>query len=154
MAEADSICKHFRTARIGLENRCLPKDFDYSSAINMDTAIALSLVLIIVGLKFAYDAIKLLKNGSFRAAEQRDAIAGTSAPLTKSDQCLALLVLGVGSYCLAPMEYFKPGHPPFSGRLSWLSSLLFNSLGTHGLVLVPVILGTILLYFSARPPEQ
>ena len=120
----------------------------------MDTAIALSLVLIIVGLKFACNAIKLLKNGSFRAVEQRDAIPGTSAALTKSDQCLALLVFGVGLYCLAPMEYFKPGHPPFSGRLSWLSSLLFNSLGSHGLVLVPVILGTILLYFSARPPEQ
>ena len=154
MAEADSICKHFRTARIGLENRCLPKGFHYSSAIDMDTAIALSLVLIIVGLKFASDATKLLKNGSFRAVEQRDAIAGTSAPLTKSDQCLALLVFGIGLYCLAPMEYFRPEHPPFYGRLSWLRSLLFNGLGDHGLVLVPVILGTILLYLSARPPEQ
>jgi hypothetical protein len=120
----------------------------------MDTAIVISLVLVVVGLKFASDAVQLLRKGKFRAVEQRDTVAGTPTQLTKSDQCLALLVIGIALYFLAPMEYVKPEHPPFYGRLSWLRSLLFYSLGSHGLVLIPVILGTVLLYFSARPPEQ
>ena len=119
----------------------------------MDASIAASLLFVAIGTKFALDAIRLFRSSEVRAVEDKIQFYEKVAPLSKSDSRRFVFALGLCSYCLAWVKYISPAHPPFTGRWGWLDSFVFQLLGSNGMVLMSVVIGTALLFTSAKPPR-
>ena len=116
----------------------------------IDASIAVSLLLQVVGAKFAIDSFRLLRSSQFRAVEKVVHPSGKLAPISPKQSLGFLIGLGLCAYFSAWIQYFFPSHPPFTGSWSWLNSLVYQNLGNNGLVLLWTIVGTILLFSASN----
>jgi hypothetical protein len=102
----------------------------------MDAPIAASLLFAALGMKFAIEAIRMLRSNKVRAVEDKITFYEKVAPLTKTESRRFVFGLGLCSYYLAWGKYVSPEHPPFTGRWAWLSSFMYQNFGSNGLVLL------------------
>ena len=120
----------------------------------MDTSLAASLLLTGLGAKLIFEAARMLRSSEVRAIEDKVTFFENSASLTKTDSRRFCLVMGLVGYCLAWLQYVSPQLPPFTGRWSWVYSLVHQNLGSYGMVLLWVIVGNICLFAAAKPPKS
>jgi hypothetical protein len=119
----------------------------------MDTPIAASLLLSLLGVKYACEAARLLRSAELRAIEDKMIFFEKVSPFTKTDSRRAVFVVGLLTYFLAWLQYSSPSHPPFTGRWSWVYSFIYQHLGPGGMVLWWVAVGTFLLSSAASRPK-
>jgi hypothetical protein len=119
----------------------------------VDATLAVSLLVIALGSKLAYRAFCLIKSRDVRAIEDKVTFFEKSASFTKSDSRRFYFACGLGSYFMAWLQYVSPGVPSFTGRWGWLNSLVYQNLGSNGMVLLWVIVATVCLSGAAQAPK-